>query len=347
MQITLDTERMDARQAASVITLMMALWPDAAGEMTATMLELKGEPRRPSELETAARENGYVHSDPAGELSTLRLAIVPTAADAFAAPVGETPEPTAAEAFPFAPGAPAPVNSAETVTSAPADAPQPSSSALTLPAGVELDSAGLPWDGRIHSAGRARTKEGAWRQKRDVPEDVRAAVTAELRAALGAAGPLASAAGSATPPSSGPATTPASGAPTPSPTGPPAPPSASLSEAAPSGPPASAPVAAAEPQPSAPAAPAPAAAPQPSAQAPTAPPAPAAPAATGTQGAAAEFARVMRKVTEAQTAGRATHDSHTAPSLAAAGLTQMRDLLTRPDLLPTFEETFDALLAAS
>ena len=58
MQITLDTERMDAREAASVITLIATLWPDAVGAMTESMYALKGAPREP-ELTAAIRENGY------------------------------------------------------------------------------------------------------------------------------------------------------------------------------------------------------------------------------------------------------------------------------------------------
>lgn len=66
---------------------------------------------------------------------------------------------------------------------------------VALPAapGSERDSAGLPWDGRIHatSAGGAHptVADGTWRKKRGVDDATVAKVEAELRAALGASAP--------------------------------------------------------------------------------------------------------------------------------------------------------------
>lgn len=45
-----------------------------------------------------------------------------------------------------------------------------------------LDSAGLPWDARIHAAAKSLNKDGTWRAKRGADEATIAAVTAELRA---------------------------------------------------------------------------------------------------------------------------------------------------------------------
>jgi hypothetical protein len=55
------------------------------------------------------------------------------------------------------------------------------------------DADGLPWDGRIHSSSKALLVDGKWRQRRNTDPAVVAAVTAELRAALGAPAPAAAA----------------------------------------------------------------------------------------------------------------------------------------------------------
>lgn len=245
------------------------------------------------------------------------------AAEAFAPPSDTPPVPPADQAFagadmpqalgddasadPIADGAAGAAGSADTSNSAPAAAPAGGS--------VELDATGLPWDARIHSEKKSKNADGSWRGRRGVPPQTITAVREELRRALGAPAaappPPAANAGNA----------------------PPAPPAA---DAGPS---------------SAPASVAPPAAPPPSDAAPAVPPAPAAPtppASDPTPSAplapAAEFARVMRKVTEAQTAGRITADLTTG-AVQATGLTALRDLLARPDLIPSFETTFDAMLA--
>ena len=66
---------------------------------------------------------------------------------------------------------------------------------------AELDSASLPWDGRIHSSGRSRKKDGTWQYKRGVAPADRATVEAELRVAtLVSSGDLAPVAPAAVPP---------------------------------------------------------------------------------------------------------------------------------------------------
>ena len=55
---------------------------------------------------------------------------------------------------------------------------------ITGPGGVELDSNGLPWDGRIHSEGHAKLTDGGWRKRRGVAAEVVAHVEAELRALM-------------------------------------------------------------------------------------------------------------------------------------------------------------------
>lgn len=51
-----------------------------------------------------------------------------------------------------------------------------------VPASAELDSAGLPWDKRIHASTRAKLQDGTWRKLRGVDEALIATVEAELRA---------------------------------------------------------------------------------------------------------------------------------------------------------------------
>jgi hypothetical protein len=47
--------------------------------------------------------------------------------------------------------------------------------------GIDVDKAGLPWDGRIHASTRAKNADGTWRMRRGIEEALVAAVTGELR----------------------------------------------------------------------------------------------------------------------------------------------------------------------
>lgn len=58
--------------------------------------------------------------------------------------------------------------------------------AAVLAGAPDFDSAGLPWDERIHAASRATIADGTWRKRRNVPDETYEAVTAELRAASSA-----------------------------------------------------------------------------------------------------------------------------------------------------------------
>jgi len=231
--------------------------------------------------------------------------------------VGElcrTDEVDASEAF----DAPA----AETVFAAPpAAAPI---AAPPPPAGVEVDKSGLPWDARIHS-GPAKDKpknaDGTWRKKRGVDDATVAAVTAELRAAMQAPAP----GNAVTAPAAAVAPTPAQPAP------PPIPAAADMASGQVGAAPAAEPVAVPPPPsgvavPLADTAPAVATPPPPS-------PAP----STG----ALSFADLMRKITGLQTAGALTVEQ-TAEISAALQIGGVRDLMHRPDLIPSF----DALLPA-
>lgn len=176
---------------------------------------------------------------------------------------------------------------------------------LPNPGGVEVDAAGLPWDARIHSGPadkKPRNGDQTWRRKRGADDALVAQVEAELRAALGAP-----AAGSV----------PAAPIP-PAPAPVPAPPAAI--------PVAPAPI---------PAPPVPVPTPEPAATASISPVVTTAPS----EAPAADFAGLMRKITARQTAGVLTIES-TAALCAALGIAGIRDLVTRPDLVPSF----DALL---
>lgn len=71
------------------------------------------------------------------------------------------------------------------------NAPMLGGVAKTPIAGVELDVAGLPWDGRIHASTKTKTKPGNWTARRGVDPALVTAVEAELRALMGApAAPL-------------------------------------------------------------------------------------------------------------------------------------------------------------
>lgn len=138
--------------------------------------------------------------------STAAVAPLPTAPAATAT----SPTPPTANVPPAPPTA-----SAAPVPSAPA--------APTNPAGVEVDSEGIPWDGRIHGSTRAKNTDGTWRQKRGLNDPaLKKRIEAELRAAM--------AAGTVVPPAS-PAIPPAAAVPPAPPV--PAPPAAPAPVAAP------------------------------------------------------------------------------------------------------------------
>lgn len=273
MKITFETATVTPGEVAGILALLAAVSPDV---LTAALDGLN---------ETAVTLPLTVGADPAKVFAVAPMAPL-------------SPE---SEEEPASPPASAPVAAAPASPSPAAPAP----TAAANPGGVEVDKEGVPWDGRIHATveggGGKITKDGVWRAKRGVSADAKAAVVAELKAALAAGGaPVPSAAPVAAPP----------------------PPSAPAS-----------PVPAAEPAPSAPPPPAAPVAPAPVAD-PTVAPAP-----------AAAFAAIMGKVTQAQTAGKITAETVTA-CLAGLGLAQLRDLLTRPDLIPSFEATVDAMMGA-
>ena len=65
-------------------------------------------------------------------------------------------------------------------------APVALAGAVAVPATSETDAKGLPWDERIHASSKALLTDGTWRYKRNLDENVRISVEAELRAAKAA-----------------------------------------------------------------------------------------------------------------------------------------------------------------
>ena len=94
-------------------------------------------------------------------------------------PLSEIPAPGASAAPPPPAGQP----NESPATPPPTNQP----SATPPPAGVELDSAGLPWDARIHAASKMKlAKGGGWKKKRGVDKALVESVEAELRAVMAA-----------------------------------------------------------------------------------------------------------------------------------------------------------------
>ena len=59
-------------------------------------------------------------------------------------------------------------------------APAPLVADVPVDNSVEVDSAGLPWDERIHSGGKTKLADGTWRDKRGVEDSEREAIVSEL-----------------------------------------------------------------------------------------------------------------------------------------------------------------------
>lgn len=323
MRIDFDTSELDRHDALSLAVLIHAKYPDVfstlsmmtAGAAVISRATAAGESRIPADVES-----------------------LPSAEEAFGgegAPSAVAPSPEEAFAGP------------QSVGASVSDPSDPEAPAASIPpassSGPELDAAGLPWDGRIHSSNRKKTADGKWWAKKGVSNDTVAAVTAELKALL--ASPLASTTAAAAP------SPPSADAPTSST---PAIPAAATVPAAPAAPAASAPIVPPAPAPgTTTGAPAASTATSP----PSAPPPPLPPAAIehAQNAALAEagaprptavlFTDVMRKVTDYTMAGKLTAEELNSVC-QACGITSPRDLITQPGVVPTFLETLDAFVAS-
>jgi hypothetical protein len=328
--LTINSATLTSKEAGAAAAMLLALHPDCLADAIGTL--------DPDQLRLP-----LVHHQGAADVivpdAAAAFASAPapeqTAAEAFAAPGAQPPEagapfapPTPAASPPSAPTPPAPAPASSATAPAAAPAPGVTAAPVTAPAASELDSEGLPWDNRIHATGSdgkgVMTAKGVWRAKRGANQLTVHKIKDELRAALAAP-----AAGTAAP-APAPAETPAErtvreaveqglvAAPLAPAVATPAPPAASAPVAATAAPPP--PIAASAPAVSTPS------------------PAPA--AADDATPPATLFAAAMRKVTKAQLDGHITVPE-TDAILTHLGLTQMRDLLARPDLIPVFDVSVD------
>ena len=204
-----------------------------------------------------------------------------------------------------------------------------SSAAGASSAGVELDSKGLPWDGRIHAESKGKIADGTWRNKRNLDAALKAQVEAELRQVMSAA-PI--------PPAPGVAPSPAQ------PVAPVTIPTAGLASSAAIAPvPPSVPV-----PPVAPVPPAPLAVPTPpvAGAAPSMPVAPnAAPAGEVPQDARQQFVGLVGRASAA-IQGQKVTPAEVKQICADSGIPALPLLANRLDLVATVASRIDALIAA-
>lgn len=84
-------------------------------------------------------------------------------------------------------GAASPAPTSVAVLPPVANAPATASTVVALVAsGVELDSEGLPYDVRIHSAGKSKIANGTWKLKKGVDKDLVVQINAQNKALLAA-----------------------------------------------------------------------------------------------------------------------------------------------------------------
>lgn len=111
-------------------------------------------------------------------------------------PAGTTPDPTLPAssmvapvlAAPIAPNGTPPVHISASVASLASAPPAPTTSqtsvsdATTTVVSTDRDKDGVPWDARVHSETRKMNADGTWRYRRNLDPNVKASITAELRA---------------------------------------------------------------------------------------------------------------------------------------------------------------------
>lgn len=94
--------------------------------------------------------------------------------------------------FPVPPPPPPPPSTSSVDTAAPRPPAPPASTAagVSTVVSVEVDSAGMPYDARIHQKGKGKKKDLTWKLIKGIDPAVVAAVTAELAASKGASAPV-------------------------------------------------------------------------------------------------------------------------------------------------------------
>ena len=172
--------------------------PDAAIHITATAT---GTAATPSDIEVSVAPGatvtlGTTPTTPTGDASVPSAEPEPPVSH----PVNPVPPAPVIPAPPVAPTAEVPVGPTPPDAAAVfGGASLPQDSPVPPPAsnGVELDSRGLPWDGRIHASSRAKIADGSWRNRKCPAEyqkpqwdEFIARTEDELRNAMAIPGPL-------------------------------------------------------------------------------------------------------------------------------------------------------------
>lgn len=138
---------------------------------------------QPNELRAVASFlNNLAEDRESGRITGVdfpKMVHAPTPKPEPVAPVVEVakvpaPLPPAPEVGDTAPSASAP-------TTPPPAPVAPAPVAPTTLSGVDLDSAGLPWDGRIHAESKNKISNGTWRKKKNVDPALVTEVEARLR----------------------------------------------------------------------------------------------------------------------------------------------------------------------
>lgn len=156
MHIELDTGNMSRADALALSALIGSKFPDLFADDASTAMRSVITSGGADPWPEAQHADHAEHVDPA---------------EAFEQPAALDP----AAAFGAAPLEPA---------ASPVGALSPA--IASAPAGVEVDKEGLPWDARIHAGTKAKNADGRWKAKKGAPDDLKAQVTAELRAVMGA-----------------------------------------------------------------------------------------------------------------------------------------------------------------
>lgn len=167
MQINFNPGELSLEEARGIVALLLAVHGDgvlSVGSETLTCGAVSvTRPVRPSEADRWAACGGV------GDDASVGVSL-------GAEPIVDI-DPAAAFGGPQNGGPVADVTSA---AATPTTAPPPSANAS---AGSTFDSAGVPWDERIHSSGRTLVKDGTWRRKGGISDDEFNRVMAELKGA--------------------------------------------------------------------------------------------------------------------------------------------------------------------
>lgn len=128
------------------------------------------------ECDTPEANPATVFGNPGQSGQTVSAPLAPAFSTAVAAPPAIAPAALPVTGTP--PIAPPPIAPPPAAIVPPA--PAIAIASPPAPTG-EVDSAGLPWDARIHAASKSKIGDGTWRMKKGVDEATKLAVVAELR----------------------------------------------------------------------------------------------------------------------------------------------------------------------